>query len=83
MDTGDHSENVANISEEYTARLATMAGFLSLAATTATIVLVAVIALRNLHFITTRKTGSPGLDGLLETVTMEDTIDGRQAVATC
>ena len=48
-----------------------------------TICLVAVITLRNLHFISTRKAGSPGLDGLLETVTMEETTDVRQAEATC
>jgi len=43
---------------------------------------VAVITLRNLHFMSTRKAGSPGLE-LLETVTMEDTTDARQAEATC
>jgi hypothetical protein len=83
MDTEGHSDNVANISDEYTARLATTSGFLSLATITATIGLVAVITLLNLHFISTRKAGSPGLDGLLETVTMEETTDVRQAEATC
>jgi len=44
---------------------------------------VAVITLRNLHFISTRKAGSLGLDELIDTVTMEDTTDARQAEATC
>ena len=83
MDTEDRNENAANISDECTARLATTSGLLSLATTTATIDLVAVIALGNLHFMSTRKARSPGLDGLLETVTMEDTTDARQAEAAC
>ena len=83
MDAEGHSENVANISDEVTTKLATTSGFLSLATTTATIGLMAVITLRNLQFMSSRKAGSAGLDGLLETVTMEDTTDARQAEATC
>ena len=78
----NHTENAANISDEHAARLATTSAFLSLASTRAKIGLVAVIALRNLHFISTRTAGSPGLDGLLETVSMEDSSDARQAEAT-
>jgi len=83
MDTTDHSENVANISDEHTARLATTSAVLSPASTTATIGFVAVIMLCYLHPFSTRKAGSPGIDGLLETVTMEDTPDARQVEANC
>jgi hypothetical protein len=83
MDPEDHSETAANISDERTARLATAYVFVSLATRTATIGLVAVITLANLHFMSTRKAGSPGFDGFLETVKMEDTTDARQAEATC
>ena len=82
MDTKDHSENVANISDEYTAGLSITTAFLFMASTTTTVSLVA-ITLRNLHFISTREAGSPGLDGILETITMEKTSDARQAEALC
>ena len=55
--TKDHSETVANMCDEYTARLAAASAFPSLASTAARMCLVVVITLRKLQFISTRKAG--------------------------